>query len=50
MSIETVLEGINTKEGLILLISQMIKDHPNDQTLGKIIRKNFKNYLEEETE
>lgn len=48
MSVKKVLEGIDTKEGLMLLISQVIKDTPNDQDLGKKIRSNFQNYLEEE--
>ena len=48
MSVEKILEGIETKEGLILLISQVIKDTPNDQDLGKKLRSNFQNYLEQE--
>lgn len=41
------MEGIDTKEGLMLIISQMIKDIPNDQELGKIMRENFKDYFED---
>lgn len=47
MSIEKIMAGLDTKEGLMLLISQMIKDYSNDQELGRKIRENFKNYFEE---
>lgn len=47
MSVEKIMEGIETKEGLILLISQMIKDTPNDQDLGQKMRENFKDYFED---
>ena len=30
MSIEKIMEGIETKEGLILIIQQMISDTPNN--------------------
>ena len=48
MSIEKIMEGIETKEGLILIIQQMISDTPNDKELGEKLRKNFKDYLEQE--
>ncbi len=46
--ITEVLEGLESKEGVMLLITQMIKDETNDQELGKSIRKNFKNYFLEQ--
>lgn len=46
MSIEKIIDGLETREGVILIITQMIKDNPNDQNLGKVIRENFKDYLE----
>ncbi len=48
MSLEQVLSGIETKEGLMLIIQEMINTTPNDQELGEMIRKNFKDYLEQE--
>ncbi len=48
MPIETVIQGIESKEGLMLLISQMINSIPNDQDLGEALRKNFKDYPEGE--
>lgn len=46
--ITEVLNGIESKEGVILLITQMINSEGNDQILGEEIRKNFKNYFSEQ--
>lgn len=46
--ISEVLNGIESKEGVIILITQMIKDTPNDQELGEVIRKNLKDYFSEQ--
>lgn len=45
---EQLIYELETKEGLISLILQLIKDYPNDTELGQMIRSNFKNYLEDE--
>lgn len=47
-NMEQLIYELETKEGLISLILQLIKDNPNDNELGEKIRSNFKNYLEEE--
>lgn len=43
-----VLDGIESKEGVMLLITQMINESPNDSDLGKNIRKHFKDYFLEQ--
>lgn len=43
--ITEVLSGIESKDGVILLITQMINEDPNDQKLGEKIRKHFKDYF-----
>lgn len=48
MSVQEIKDNLETKEGLMLLISQIIKDQPNDQKLGQVIRSNFQNYLDKE--
>lgn len=42
-----LIYNLETKEGIISLILQLIKDNPNDEELGREIRSNFKNYFEE---
>lgn len=42
MSIKKIQEELETKEGILLLISQIIKDTPNDQDLGKRYEKTLK--------
>lgn len=48
MSVQEIKNNLETKEGLMLLISQIIKDEPNDQKLGQVIRSNFQYYLDKE--
>lgn len=42
-----VIEGLQTKEGLISLIIEMIKYNPNNEDLANIIKISFKNYFDE---
>lgn len=48
MSTEELIENLETKEGILSLILQIIKDEPNDQKLGQVIRSNFQYYLDKE--
>ena len=44
--IRTLTENISNLV-VINKVKQLIKDTPNDQELGKSLRENFKNYLEQ---
>jgi len=43
-----LINNLETKEAIISLILQIMKDNPNDEELGKKIRSTFKNYFDEE--
>ncbi len=47
MSIKEITDNLGTKEGLLNLLTQIIKDNPNDADLGRILRKLYSNYLKE---
>lgn len=47
-TLQKLIQEIQTKEGLISLILGVIKENPNNTELGKIIRKNFKDYLDDQ--
>lgn len=46
--ITEVLNVVESKEGVLNLITQVIDDTPNDQELGEKLRKHFKDYFSEQ--
>lgn len=45
MSVKEITNNLETKEGLLNLLLQIINDKPNDTDLGKAVRNTFKNDL-----
>lgn len=45
--IQEVLNNVDSKEGVLNLIVQMIEDEKNDWNLGEKMRNTFKNYFSE---
>lgn len=45
--IQEVLDNVDSKEGVVNLITQMIKDEGNDGNLDEQIRNTFKDYFSE---
>lgn len=47
-TLQDLVNNLESKEAVLILISQVIKDCPNDARLGEKLRKNLQNYLVED--